>query len=236
MRAAVALIPDRAISHRAPSLGRSPGTRHGRPDGEPVDDGRDPHPLGHRAGRPAGRRAAPAAGLRRAAQAGRPEAGPGEARPDAPGHRPGPRGVPAAGRTASRPSTGTAAATSSPPPPRPCAASSSTSARRKRSPKHGGGRRRRRPRRRRASPSPRPADDLLALDEALDRLAAEDPRKAELVKLRFFAGLTAEQAAAALGVSASTAEPDWAYARRLAPGGDRPHVRPPALTDSGKNR
>jgi RNA polymerase sigma factor (TIGR02999 family) len=56
-------------------------------------------------------------------------------------------------------------------------------------------------------------DRLLALDEALRQLEAEDPRKAELVKLRFFAGLTAEQAAAALGVSLSTAEKDWAYAR-----------------------
>jgi len=56
-------------------------------------------------------------------------------------------------------------------------------------------------------------DRLLALDEALQQLEAEDPRKAELVKLRFFAGLTAEQAAAALGVSTSTAEKDWAYAR-----------------------
>jgi RNA polymerase sigma factor (TIGR02999 family) len=56
-------------------------------------------------------------------------------------------------------------------------------------------------------------DRLLALDEALGQLEAEDPRKAELVKLRFFAGLTAEQAAAALGVSTSTAEKDWAYAR-----------------------
>ena len=51
------------------------------------------------------------------------------------------------------------------------------------------------------------------MDEALRQLEAEDPRKAELVKLRFFAGLTAEQAAAALSVSASTAEKDWAYAR-----------------------
>jgi RNA polymerase sigma factor (TIGR02999 family) len=56
-------------------------------------------------------------------------------------------------------------------------------------------------------------DRLLALDEALGQLEAEDPRKAEMVKLRFFAGLTAEQAAAALGVSTSTAEKDWAYAR-----------------------
>src|SRR5262245_49830288 len=56
-------------------------------------------------------------------------------------------------------------------------------------------------------------DRLLALDEALGQLEAEDSRKAELVKLRFFAGLSAEQAAAALGVSLSTAEKDWAYAR-----------------------
>src|ERR1700733_6500934 len=56
-------------------------------------------------------------------------------------------------------------------------------------------------------------DRLLDLDEALRQLEVEDPRKAELVKLRFFAGLTAEQAAAALGVSISTAEKDWAYAR-----------------------
>jgi len=56
-------------------------------------------------------------------------------------------------------------------------------------------------------------DRLLVLDEALRQLEAEDPRKAALVKLRFFAGITAEQAAAAMGVSTSTAEKDWAYAR-----------------------
>ena len=55
--------------------------------------------------------------------------------------------------------------------------------------------------------------DLIALDEALDRLARTDPRKAELVKLRFFAGLTTEQAARVLGVSTSTADNDWAYAK-----------------------
>lgn len=55
--------------------------------------------------------------------------------------------------------------------------------------------------------------DLLALDEALDRLEAKDKRKADLVKLRFFAGLTNEQAAKSLGISASTAENDWAYAK-----------------------
>jgi RNA polymerase sigma factor (TIGR02999 family) len=56
-------------------------------------------------------------------------------------------------------------------------------------------------------------DRLIALDAALQQLEAEDPRKAELVKLRFFGGLTVEQAAAALGVSTSTAEKDWTYAR-----------------------
>src|SRR5947209_8321797 len=55
--------------------------------------------------------------------------------------------------------------------------------------------------------------DLLALNEALDNLARHDRRQAELVKLRFFAGLTIGQAAAVLGVSTSTAENDWAYAR-----------------------
>jgi RNA polymerase sigma factor (sigma-70 family) len=55
--------------------------------------------------------------------------------------------------------------------------------------------------------------DLLALDAALDKLAAQDPRKADLVKLRYFAGLTQQQAADALGIGISTADRDWAYAR-----------------------
>jgi RNA polymerase sigma factor (TIGR02999 family) len=55
--------------------------------------------------------------------------------------------------------------------------------------------------------------ELLALDDALRELERKDSRKAEVVKLRFFAGLTTAQAAAALGVSTSTAENDWAYAR-----------------------
>jgi RNA polymerase sigma factor (TIGR02999 family) len=55
--------------------------------------------------------------------------------------------------------------------------------------------------------------EFLALHEALERLEAKDRRKAELVKLRFFAGLTNEQAAEALGISTSTADNDWAYAR-----------------------
>jgi RNA polymerase sigma factor (sigma-70 family) len=55
--------------------------------------------------------------------------------------------------------------------------------------------------------------EFLALHEALERLEAKDRRKAELVKLRFFAGLTNGQAAEALGISTSTADNDWAYAR-----------------------
>jgi RNA polymerase sigma factor (TIGR02999 family) len=58
-----------------------------------------------------------------------------------------------------------------------------------------------------------PADDLLALDEALNRLAQEDPIKAELVKLRYFAGLSVEQTAEALGISRATADRYWAYAK-----------------------
>jgi RNA polymerase sigma factor (TIGR02999 family) len=61
--------------------------------------------------------------------------------------------------------------------------------------------------------APRPEFDLLALDEALQRLAALDKRKADLVKLRYFSGLTLDQAAAALGISATTADAEWAYAK-----------------------
>jgi len=55
--------------------------------------------------------------------------------------------------------------------------------------------------------------DVLALNEALECLAAKSPRKAELVKLRFFAGLTNEQSAEALGVTPRTAYADWSYAK-----------------------
>jgi RNA polymerase sigma factor (TIGR02999 family) len=58
-----------------------------------------------------------------------------------------------------------------------------------------------------------PDDDLLALDEALARLAGENEPCANLVKLRFFAGLSLKDAAAALGISSSTADRYWAYAR-----------------------
>src|SRR5262245_18174361 len=85
-------------------------------------------------------------------------------------------------------------------------------ARRKQSLKGGGGRRREDLDR--AAPAVGGPDlDLLALDEALARLEQRDPRKAQLVKLRFFAGLTVEQAARALGIATSTADEDWAYAR-----------------------
>ena len=56
-------------------------------------------------------------------------------------------------------------------------------------------------------------EQLFALNEALDRFAAHDARKAELVKLRFFAGLTNEEAARVLKISEPTAKRDWAYAR-----------------------
>jgi len=61
--------------------------------------------------------------------------------------------------------------------------------------------------------APELGEDLLALDEALDRLAEGDPLKAELVKLRHFGGLTVEQAAEALEISPTTANRYWAYAR-----------------------
>jgi RNA polymerase sigma factor (TIGR02999 family) len=61
--------------------------------------------------------------------------------------------------------------------------------------------------------APAPDDELLALHEALDRFAEQHPEKAELVKLRYFAGLTADQAAAALGISPSTGDRYWHYAR-----------------------
>jgi RNA polymerase sigma factor (TIGR02999 family) len=61
--------------------------------------------------------------------------------------------------------------------------------------------------------APERSEQLLALDEALTRLAAEDPRKARLVELRYFVGLTLDESAAALGVSPATADRDWSFAR-----------------------
>jgi RNA polymerase sigma factor (TIGR02999 family) len=60
---------------------------------------------------------------------------------------------------------------------------------------------------------PMPEQDLLALDEAMTRLAAEDPLRAQLVRLRFYAGLSNEEAARVLGISAVTAKRYWRYAR-----------------------
>jgi RNA polymerase sigma factor (TIGR02999 family) len=83
-------------------------------------------------------------------------------------------------------------------------------ARRKLAEKHGGGRARRHlP----DLPVPQPDDELLALNEALEQLASEDRVKARLVELRYFAGLTNDQAADVLGISPSTADRHWAYAR-----------------------
>ena len=85
-------------------------------------------------------------------------------------------------------------------------------ARRKRTRKHGGDQRR-------ADldldalVAAEPEMDLLALDAALDRLAERDPQKARLVELRYFAGLTGDQAAADLGISPSTADRQWTYTR-----------------------
>jgi RNA polymerase sigma factor (TIGR02999 family) len=85
-------------------------------------------------------------------------------------------------------------------------------ARRKRSRKRGGG-----VARQELDPSqiaaPETSADLLALDEALHKLAATEPQIAELVKLRYFAGLTTRQAADVLGIAPRTADSWWAYAR-----------------------
>ena len=61
--------------------------------------------------------------------------------------------------------------------------------------------------------APEPNMDLLALDAALHRLKEHDPLKAKLVELRYFAGLTGDQAAAVLGISASSADRQWVYTR-----------------------
>jgi RNA polymerase sigma factor (TIGR02999 family) len=58
-----------------------------------------------------------------------------------------------------------------------------------------------------------PADELLALNDALDQLAGEDPKKAELVKLRYFVGMSVQEAADILGISRATADRYWAYAK-----------------------
>jgi len=87
-------------------------------------------------------------------------------------------------------------------------------ARRKARHKHGGGRKRLD-----ADgidiPIEMPAEDVLALDEALERLRQRDKRKCDVVMLRYFAGLTIEETAAVLGISEPTVERDWRFARAL---------------------
>jgi len=84
-------------------------------------------------------------------------------------------------------------------------------ARRKRRPKHGGDRKRIDLDEALSVVDPR--EDLLALDEALGQLALQEPAKAELVKLRYFAGLSLEEAAACLNISPATAKRYWSVAR-----------------------
>jgi RNA polymerase sigma factor (TIGR02999 family) len=85
-------------------------------------------------------------------------------------------------------------------------------ARRKRRPKHGGDRRRV-DFEQALSIAESPADDILALDEALTRLESADPVGARVVKLRYFAGLSMPETAAHLGIPLRTAERNWTYAR-----------------------
>ena len=86
------------------------------------------------------------------------------------------------------------------------------SARRKRGIKHGGGRSRIELDEA-CCVTDAVSDDLLALDEVLTKLAVESPVKAELAKLRYFAGLSVEESAAAMNISPATAKRYWAYAR-----------------------
>src|SRR5437868_12821308 len=83
-------------------------------------------------------------------------------------------------------------------------------ARRKQAKIRGGGRR---PRQLDDVAAPQPDAEMLALDSALDKLAGTEPLKARLVELRYFAGLTGDQAAQVLGISPATADRYWAYAR-----------------------
>jgi RNA polymerase sigma factor (TIGR02999 family) len=85
-------------------------------------------------------------------------------------------------------------------------------ARRKQSARHGG-HVRRNPADALEIASPEPSVDFLAVNEALERFEKVDPVKANLVKLRYFAGLSLPQAAEALGISVTTADRHWAYAR-----------------------
>lgn len=91
-------------------------------------------------------------------------------------------------------------------------------ARRRRRPKHGGDRARVELHCDVAPPSDRALDpgrydDVIAIDEALTKFAAVEPAKAQLVKMRYFGGLSLEESASALGISLATAKRHWAYAR-----------------------
>ena len=86
------------------------------------------------------------------------------------------------------------------------------SARRRRSQKRGGGRQRVALDQVVTIPE-RPSDDLLCLDDALNELAQREPAKADLVKLRFFAGFSIDEAASIIGISRATAKRHWTYAR-----------------------
>jgi RNA polymerase sigma factor (TIGR02999 family) len=85
-------------------------------------------------------------------------------------------------------------------------------ARRKKAARHGGGLQRHDAEELTLA-APEPAEDLVALDEALVRFEQIEPQKAELVKLRYFAGLTIEEAAETLGISPATAKRHWSYSR-----------------------
>jgi len=87
-------------------------------------------------------------------------------------------------------------------------------ARRKASEKHGGGRQRVDVEDARIAIE-LPSEDVLALEEALQKLEREDTRKAEVVMLRHFAGLTREETAKILGISVRTVEREWSFARAL---------------------
>jgi DNA-directed RNA polymerase specialized sigma24 family protein len=74
-------------------------------------------------------------------------------------------------------------------------------------------------------PAPAPDDQVLEVSEALEKFASTDARKAELVKLRYFVGMTFEEASAALGIAVPTAKEWWAYSRawlRVEIAGEKP--------------
>jgi RNA polymerase sigma factor (TIGR02999 family) len=104
-------------------------------------------------------------------------------------------------------------------------------ARRKASLKRGGGRRRVELAEGLAWIEP-PADDLLALDEAIQKLQAEDSRLAEIVMLRYYSGLSVEETAAVVGVSVSTLTRDWRYARAWL-AGQLGEAGPPSEEEAG---